>query len=196
MSAEDWSWLPPRAAKDQSVNPHFSIPAEIGKLLSVEEVEAILKKSGAEDIVSIALDPPLDSIETFVIATGTSRLQLRRMGETFVKALKQRKLDAPGANGYEGEPNDDWVLIDCRNMVIHLLMPNTRKALNLEGHWGSSDDSKRERPFIVECKNDKIYEKRFERLLDQHGVPEEYYENWDENEEGSTPLGDSAVGVR
>mgnify|MGYP000126717177 CR=1 FL=1 len=190
LTGEQWAWTPPRKKSDNKGKDGDTdvLPVRRGELLSLDEVEVALKKSGAEDVVRLPLDPPLDTVTHFVVASGTSRLHLRRMGDSLVRALKKRRLkQAPGMRGFEGNANDDWILVDCYDTVIHLLMPSTRQALALEEHWAPGA----QRPFLVDAKKEEVLDKRLDRLCDEFEIPEEYYRYWDEDQ---TALGDSALG--
>ena len=46
----------------------------------------------------------------------------------------------------------------------------TRKAIDLESHWGSNE----EKPVAVFSLNEKKYESSFEELLDKYPVPDDY----------------------
>ena len=190
LSGEAWAWKPPRSAGGGAEETSADVlPVRVGELFTVEEIKSVLKKGGAEDVVVLPLEGKIDTIKTFVVASGQSRLHLRRLGETFVGGLKKRKLkQAPSISGYEGGSNDDWILVDCFDTVIHLLMPSTRKALRIEEHWGPGA----ERPYVMECEKEEIFEKRMDRLCEEHEVDQDYYRYWDEDE---TALGDSALGV-
>ena len=81
-----------------------------------------------------------------------------------------RKLKiAPGYKGAEGENDDDWLVIDCHNVVVHLLLPNVRKAIALEEHWGQE-----KQPCVQFSGNEVEYDKEFDRLLEKHPVPANY----------------------
>jgi Ribosomal silencing factor during starvation len=86
--------------------------------------------------------------------------------------LKARKLKGvPGTHGAEGEKDDDWVVVDCGNMAVHLMLPETRKAVDLESHWGASPEG---RPTIAYSPKESVYEENFEKLLEKHPIPEGY----------------------
>lgn len=84
--------------------------------------------------------------------------------------LKARKLrSVPGAHGAEGEKDDDWVAVDCGNLAVHLMLPQTRKAVDLESHWSNAN-----KPNVTYSPDESTYEKNFEELLEKHPIPEGY----------------------
>lgn len=160
--AKTWSWIPPRDNIDSDSTE--SIKTVPGQLLTSQEVIDALKGLDAENIVLIPLTPKLDTISEFIIASGRSLKHLRKMSEIIVKALKKRNLrKAPGYTGAEGGDGDEWIVVDCYNLAVHLMLPRTRQAINLEDHW-----SKSSRPVVNYSLKPEIYEKQFEALLEKY----------------------------
>jgi ribosome-associated protein len=75
-----------------------------------------------------------DMFERVVVASGTSNRQTRSLASSVVEKVKQ-------AGGYvvsvEGEDTGEWVLVDCGEVVVHILQPTFRAYYNLEEIWGS-----------------------------------------------------------
>lgn len=157
-----WSWIPPRDNIDDESNEGIkTIP---GQLLTSEEVIEALKALDAENIVHIPLNPKLDTISEFIIVSGRSLKHLRKMSEILVKALKKRNLrKAPGYTGAEGGDGDEWIVVDCYNLAVHLMLPRTRQAINLEDHWKAAS-----RPVVNYSSKPDVYEKQFEELLEMY----------------------------
>ena len=165
-----WSWIPPRDNIDDESNE--SIKTIPGQLLTSEEVIEALKALDAENVVLIPLNPKLDTISEFIIASGRSLKHLRKMSEIVVKALKKRNLrKAPGYTGAEGGDGDEWIVVDCYNLAVHLMLPSTRQVINLEDHW-----SKSSRPIVNYSSKPEVYERQFEELLEQYPPGDLYQE--------------------
>jgi ribosomal silencing factor RsfS len=66
--------------------------------------------------------------------------------------LKARKLKkAPGVTGYEGSREDHWHVVDCYNLAVHVMLPDTRRAMDLEKHWAAET-----RPIVIEHLKDRV----------------------------------------
>ena len=138
-----WNWVPPSSVREGRDDDEVISVLE-GKLLTSEEIKAALTKLGGEDVVVVKLLDKLDTISEMVIATGRSLRQIRKMADVVVRTLKARKLkQALGITGAEGDKDDDWLLVDCHNCVVHLMLPETRAELDLEGHWGKYNNTQR-----------------------------------------------------
>ncbi len=108
------------------------------------------------------------NIEHFVIASGKSARHLRKMGDSIITAQKARDLKSVlRTNGIEGTADDDWQLVDCQSFLVHLLLPELRKQIDLEGHWSMST-----RPTVAFSSNEAEYENNFEKLMDEYPMPE------------------------
>lgn len=156
------------------------IPVRPNTLLSSSEITSALTKMGGMDIKSVQINA-LGNINEFIIASGSSTRHLRKMSQAIVRALKDRGITkAMGFSGAEGAKDDDWLLIDCYDKVVHLMLPQTRKSLQLEAHWAEGN----QRPQVTWNDKDNEYEANFEKVLEAYPVPEA----WDETAEELSTL--------
>lgn len=87
----------------------------------------------AQDIKVFNTEHLSDMFERVVIASGTSNRQTRALASSVVEKVK-------AAGGYvvsvEGADAGEWVLVDCGEVVVHILQPTFRAYYNLEEIWG------------------------------------------------------------
>ena len=95
-------------------------------------VNTTLEDRKAEDIVVIGLSGKSSIADYMVIASGRSNRQVSALAETLVQALKE--LGITGIRP-EGMGQADWVLIDAKDVVVHLFRPEVREFYNLEKMW-------------------------------------------------------------
>ena len=148
-----WSWVPPPSSPQGLDGREDDEVIEVrkGVLLTGKEIQEALVRLGGEEVVVVPLLEKLDTITELVIVTGRSVRQIQKMANVVVHALKARGLkQALGISGAEGEREDDWVLVDCYNCVVHLMLPGTRAELGLEDHWGKLTNNERTKLYAAE----------------------------------------------
>lgn len=98
----------------------------------LEAITAALEDRQAENVVVIDLAGKSTIADYMVIASGRSGRQVTALAETLVDVLK--KFDVKGIRP-EGMGHADWVLIDARDVIVHLFRPEVRDFYNLEKMW-------------------------------------------------------------
>lgn len=71
----------------------------------------------------------------FLISTGNSTTQIKAITDHLSENLSELGIKVLRK---EGLPEAQWVLIDCGDIVIHLMTPETREFYNLERLWGDA----------------------------------------------------------
>jgi len=73
----------------------------------------------------------------FIIVTGNSTTQTKAITNYLTEKLPE--LEIPILRK-EGLPAASWVLIDCGDLVIHIMTPETRDFYSLERLWGDAQE--------------------------------------------------------
>lgn len=91
-----------------------------------------LDSDKAEDVVVIDLAGKSSMADTMIIASGTSSRHVGSMADHILRRLK-----GSGARSVvvEGRAAGDWVLIDAKDVVVHLFRPDVRTFYALERLW-------------------------------------------------------------
>ena len=74
-----------------------------------------------------------DMFERVVIASGTSNRQTRALASSVVEKVKEAGGDIVSV---EGADAGEWVLVDCNDVIVHIMQPAYRAYYNLEEIWG------------------------------------------------------------
>ena len=87
----------------------------------------------AQDIQVFNTTPMTALFDRVVVASGTSNRQTRALAKSVHDKVKENGGDV---YGMEGEDTGEWVLVDCGDVVVHILQPTIREYYRLEDIWG------------------------------------------------------------
>ena len=106
------------------------IPLSSKQLLKFT-LESLDKDKGI-DIVSIDLIGRSSIADYMVVVSGNTVRQVTAMANNLIKKYKEMGLRLPSP---EGMSNGDWVLIDAKDILIHIFRPEVRDFYSLEKMW-------------------------------------------------------------
>ncbi len=92
-----------------------------------------LENLKAKDIVLLDVQAVSCVTDFLLIASGTSTRQVAALAQNLVTELKSAGFQPLGVEGMESA---EWVLVDCGDLVVHLMLPQTRAFYDLEKLWG------------------------------------------------------------
>ena len=89
------------------------------------------------DIMSINLIGRSSIADYMVVVSGNTVRQVTAMANNLVKKYKEIGIRPPSP---EGMSNGDWVLIDAKDILIHIFRPEVRDFYSLEKMWQKKQD--------------------------------------------------------
>ncbi len=96
-------------------------------------INAIKEKKG-ESIVSLDLRKVNEAVtDFFIVCEATNQPQVRAIADNVKHEVKLICDETP--YHHEGYQNLSWVLIDYINVVVHVMLSDTRKFYKLEDMW-------------------------------------------------------------
>lgn len=109
------------------------------KLLKVI-IGAIQAKKG-ENILSLDLrNIPEAVADFFIVCEASSTTQVKAIGDFIEMEVKEQLGETPFHA--EGRNSLNWVLVDYVNLVVHIMLPETRKLYSLEELWCDAPEQK------------------------------------------------------
>ena len=86
----------------------------------------------AQDVNSLAVKEMTPITDYMIIASGTSTTHIKAIADNVVHKVKELALQPLGVEGKKGA---DWILIDLGDIVIHVMLPNSREFYALDKLW-------------------------------------------------------------
>lgn len=95
---------------------------------------AVLEDAKGDDIQVIDLTDRSTFADYMIVASGNSTRQVKAMADRLTQRAK-----ASGFRplGVEGDREAEWILVDLADVVVHLMLPQTRAFYNLEKLWST-----------------------------------------------------------
>ena len=104
-------------------------------LIRACEVARIADDLRAQDVTVLDLREVTSVCDFFVIATGASTRLMRAVVEEVNKRFKS---DNWPFRQLEGSQNDQWILADFGDIILHMFQPEARELYDLEGLWADA----------------------------------------------------------
>jgi ribosome-associated protein len=93
------------------------------------------------NIVTLDVSHLTDVMDTLVVASGNSNRQVKALADNVIEQCKKAGYPPIGVEGVESA---EWVLVDLGDVVVHVMLPETRAFYELEKLWSiRPDDVKR-----------------------------------------------------
>ena len=103
---------------------------EVNKLLS--EVLVMLENAKGVDHSVINIINKSALADYFVVVSGNSRTHVRAIFRNIVEKTKMLRLKTIGVEGHE---DNQWVLVDFGDIVVHIMDKESRDKYQLEDFW-------------------------------------------------------------
>ena len=99
-------------------------------------IHAIQEKKG-ENILSLDLRKIPEAVaDFFIVCQANSNTQLKAIADFVEEDVKNKCAEI--AYKHEGRKAQQWILIDYINIVVHIMLPETRKFYQLEEMWSDA----------------------------------------------------------
>jgi ribosome-associated protein len=103
---------------------------DINELLKL--IQHTLEDNKAEEIVSLDVRELTAITDWMIICSATSKRHVHALGDHLVTKVKAQGIQPLGV---EGENQNEWLLVDLGDIVIHIMLPEVRKFYSLEKLW-------------------------------------------------------------
>jgi ribosome-associated protein len=99
-------------------------------------IQAIQEKKG-EKIISLDLRKIPEAVaDFFIVCEAGSTTQVRAVADFIEMEVKEKCSEGPYM--HEGRQVLQWVIIDYINVVVHIMLPDSRRFYKLEEMWSDA----------------------------------------------------------
>ncbi len=99
------------------------------KKLALQALDALK----AENVIIIDVRNHANFTDFMIIASGSSSRHVKSIANEVVETAKSGNLPPLGV---EGEDVGEWILVDLGDVIVHVMLPETRQFYELEKLWG------------------------------------------------------------
>lgn len=91
-----------------------------------------LEQSKADKVLCLNISQLTNIADVFIICSANSSRHAKAIQDNLVETLLQNNIKPLGI---ESDPKGEWILIDCLDIVIHIMQKEAREFYNLEKLW-------------------------------------------------------------
>lgn len=97
------------------------------------KIVSVLESKKGSDIEVINVEDKTTLADFFILATGNSTTQIKALADEVEYVLKNE--DQIMADHVEGRSGDKWILIDFKDVIVHVMHHELRASYDLESLW-------------------------------------------------------------
>ena len=115
-------------------------PGELENAASYEVVKAVVKildTKKANSIKILKVENKTILADYFVLCSGNSSTQIRALADEVEYQLSRGAL--PHVR-LEGTDSNEWKVIDCHDVIVHVFSNEAREFYNLEKLWADAEE--------------------------------------------------------
>ena len=108
-----------------------------GSLKIAESIVNVLDTKKANDIKVLKIDKKTIIADYFVICTGNSSTQIKTLADEVDYQLGVGKVPYVRL---EGTDSNEWKVIDCHDVIVHIFYDEARSFYKLEKLWADAEE--------------------------------------------------------
>lgn len=107
-------------------------PISVGIYPLVNAVKDALDSLKAQDVTVLPIGDISTIADAMILASGTSTRHVKALAEEVVEQCKSAGYRPIGVEGLD---KAEWVLVDLGDVIVHVMLPDTRTFYDIERLW-------------------------------------------------------------
>lgn len=121
------------ATVSQPVSPGTPEGRAVPVAERVAALSVFLTEHKAEDVACLELGGENAFAEAMLVATAGSMRQAQALADGVAGLCRERGFECLRIEGYAAA---QWILVDCNDIIVHILLGPARELYRLEDLWG------------------------------------------------------------
>lgn len=106
-----------------------------------QHIHDLLDDAKAQNIVVLDVHQISTIADYMIVATGTSTRHVSAVAGNLIDSMKKEGVRAWGV---EGQDTGEWVLVDFGDVIVHIMLAETREFYQLEKLWSGTGTAEME----------------------------------------------------
>ena len=102
-----------------------------------KEIAAVLDYNKGESIKVLHIGDLTTTGDYFVVVTGSSTTQVRALADAVDEKMSSLGIEPKRIEGYQ---SCQWILMDYRDVIVHVFLKEAREFYSLERLWGDAPE--------------------------------------------------------
>lgn len=103
---------------------------------SLDLIKNCLEEMKVQDLMVLPVSELTSITDTMIICTGRSNRHLHAVAEKVAEECKKNDISPIHVSG---QNSDEWIIVDCFDVIVHIMVQEARDFYQLEKIWSSME---------------------------------------------------------
>lgn len=105
----------------------------------IEDFLKVMEEQKGDDPIVVRIPPDNSIADAMITCSASSRRHTQGIADAIAKMCHEKGYEVLGI---EGKQEADWILLDCNDIIVHILREEIRNLYRLEDLWAAASQYK------------------------------------------------------